>query len=239
MTTLPVMLDRTTHTYTVGGVRVQSVGQLVKSVTPAFDCVGQAALYALKRGWTPAEVLGDWDRKRDEACALGHDVHAFILKTVSGNGKLPSAKLSVSLPYCGAWLDWWNKSQGHLHTLALEQPVADLKLGLAGTPDHVARSSKNGKVHVLDYKTNANFRHSNDYHEYLLPPFQDLPNCEHSTYSLQVSLYSLLLERQFGEPLGAAYLVHVKPDGVDAHVALDLRARAEAWLSARKRAAAA
>jgi hypothetical protein len=81
----------------------------------------------------------------------------------------------------------------------------------------------------LDWKT-GKFHHTDPYGQGLLSPFDDLPASQYALYSLQVSLYRLMLERQ-GIPCGSSYIVFHPPEGDAMPIrAMDLRERIEAWI---------
>ena len=67
----------------------------------------------------------------------------------------------------------------------------------------------------------------------LKPPFDNLPNCELSIYSLQTSLNRLIIERNGGE-VESCTIVHLNNEGqITPYQAMDLRDQLFTWLTAR------
>jgi len=67
-----------------------------------------------------------------------------------------------------------------------------------------------------------------------LAPFDDLPDCKHVHYSLQLSIYRYIYEKHTKEELGDGYLAHLRNDGTYClHRSLDLRDRIESWFNGR------
>ena len=65
----------------------------------------------------------------------------------------------------------------------------------------------------------------------MLPPFDDLPNCEEVKYSMQLSLYRLIIERNTNLRLSGGHILHLPSDSEYVlYNTLDLRTRLEAWL---------
>ncbi len=70
-----------------------------------------------------------------------------------------------------------------------------------------------GKIYILDWKTNKQFTnddHPKGRYEKLLEPFDQYWANHHNEYSIQLSLYALILE-EWGFEVGGAYLVHIGP----------------------------
>ena len=79
---------------------------------------------------------------------------------------------------------------------------------------------KDGKIFILDYKTNKEFRDDDhpkgSYHK-LLEPFDDFYENHHNEYSIQLSMYAAILE-EWGFEIGGAYLVYIGPGDEDARL---------------------
>ena len=77
-----------------------------------------------------------------------------------------------------------------------------------------------GKIYILDWKTNKQFTHDDHQkgqYEKLLEPFDDFWKNHHNEYSIQLSLYALILE-EWGFEIGGAYLVHIGPGDEEAEL---------------------
>ena len=195
--------DAATHTYTLDGRRLASVGEVVKRFKPPFDADYWADYKARQRGVSAEVVKAEWAAKRDASCESGTALHEHVRVVVTGG------KSRLATSQAVAFNAWWRGARKNLEAVAVETPVWSKALGIAGTPDLIARSRKTGKLHVLDWKTNGEFTTENKYGDRLLPPFDDLPACCLTEYSMQVSLYRVLAEQRHGEAFGDGYVLHV------------------------------
>jgi ATP-dependent exoDNAse (exonuclease V) beta subunit len=224
-----IKFDAPTHTYTVDGIPLRSVSSVYSAYVPPFDAPRIAAKVAAKRGTTPETLIAEWEAKRDRAAAKGTKVHDYIQSVLRPAPVDPNAETDAFLALNAApvklpEMEAFDKFMLHaadlkLQIMEVEWVVGDKELRIAGTVDAVAFSEVTGKWHILDWKTNENYNTENRW-ENLLPPFSSLPNCEHAKYSLQISLYRLLIERNFpkewGDPLnimGSPYIVHLDQYG--------------------------
>jgi hypothetical protein len=83
------------------------------------------------------------------------------------------------------------------------------------------------QLYVFDWKTNKAINSARDtIWRMMWGPFKDLADHEHNTYSLQISLYRMLLE-EAGLPTGGGAIVHLPPGRAAAQVykAIDYRSR--------------
>lgn len=91
--------------------------------------------------------------------------------------------------------------------LIAEQMVYDKELGLAGTLDAVLVEEDLKKVSLLDWKTNKSIKIKGTKRKGNAIS-KALPDCNYSYYTLQLSLYAYMLERQ-GLEIDKLYLVHL------------------------------
>lgn len=236
---LPAMpavdFDAATHTYTVRGRRLPSVTELVKSVSAPFDAQAAAERVAARRSAAygrqvaAGEVLAEWEEAGRRARESGRATHEAIERVLGGSGGADGTA------EFRAWSAWWASGpSSSLSVVAKEEAVADEALGVAGRLDALLASAKTGVAHVFDWKTGKRYEFASRYGDKMLAPFSDLDDCEHSRYSLQASVYRLVLERA-GLACGESWVVRLPASGpAAAYRAADLRARAEAWLAGRE-----
>ena len=225
-----IQFEPRAHRYTLDGQELVSVSSVIARAKPPFDAPSAAARVAAREGRTSAEVLAEWERKRVRSCTLGTAVHEHIAAAL-GYAAVPAPS---GTPQTDAFRRWWQMAQRNLQPVHVEWVVGDAALGIAGTVDLVAYSRKTEQYHLLDWKTNGEFKTESPWGT-LLAPFADLPDCYLSHYSLQLSLYRLIIERAgvLDQPLGAGYIVHLSAAGdATPYRAHDLRARLEEWLDA-------
>lgn len=226
-----IKFDADEHRYFFGDKELRSVTNFIKDFQKPFDRDGIAAKTAAKQNRSVTEVLAEWDATGERARILGTTVHAYIQKVLRGeqNGQLtldPFLSLNTKLPEIAAFDAFL--SQVSLKVCYTERDielvVGDAEFGIAGTVDALFFSPETGKHHIWDWKT-GKFDLENQW-ENLLPPFDYLSASKLNIYSLQVSLYRLIIERNTGLDLGDSYIVHLSAaNGYQVHRAIDLRER--------------
>jgi hypothetical protein len=235
-----IQFNEEEHRYFLDGKELTSVTAKIKEFQTPFDRDRIAQRTAEKQGRTVAEILAEWEAKGEKGRKLGKIVHAHIEETLSRNGNKqagqlaldPFLSLNLKLPEIEAFDNLWRQTvptvswcQEHVEWI-----IGDAELGIAGTVDTVLFSHQTKKYHIWDWKT-GKFDLNNKWQN-LLEPFDYLDASKFNIYSLQVSLYRLIIERNTGLELGDSYLVHLSHPtmGYEVHRAIDLRERLLAWL---------
>lgn len=226
-----IKFDANAHRYFIGDKELRSVTNFIKDFQKPFDRNGVAAKVAAKENRSIAQVVAEWEVTAERGRILGTTVHTYIEKVLRGeqNGQLtldPFLSLNTKLPEIAAFDAFWYKLSPDMvcSPASVELVIGDEELGLAGTVDALLFSNDTGKSHIWDWKT-GKFDLENQW-ENLLPPFDYLSASKFNIYSLQVSLYRLIIERNTGLDLGDSYIVHLSAaNGYQVHRAIDLRER--------------
>jgi hypothetical protein len=224
------------HTYKhlPTGQVLTSVTKKVSQVKPPFDAPKVAARVVAKKGGTVEALLAEWDKAREAGFALGKKVHSHIesvLRGVESQAGDPFLALNGACPEIAAFDRLWNKLRPTVEVKQVEWVIGDVTLGLAGTCDTLLWNPDGETFHIWDWKTGKKFETGNPW-ENMLAPFGHHSSCELVHYSLQTSLYRLIIERNTPLRLGDSYLVHLASTGeYQVHRALDLRAELLAWLA--------
>lgn len=232
-----IIFDETYHAYYLHGKRLNNVTAKIKELQKPFDREGIAQRVSAKLGKIVGEVLTEWEDKGEKARRLGIAVHEHIAQALLNqlpeqNGQTSFLDLNNKLPEIERFDRLWEKLNGTMGIEAkwVEWVIGDEDLGLAGTVDSVLYDPSSELYHIWDWKT-GKFDLNNQF-ENLLSPFDHLDASKLHIYSLQVSLYRLILERNTGLQLGDSYLVHLTPEGHQIYEAVDLREPLLAWLIA-------
>ncbi len=236
-----IIFNESDHAYTLYGQPLSSVTQVIGRLKSPFDTSTAATRVAERAGRDPADVLAEWEQKRRTALERGTTVHKYVAaKILSSSDCLSSRDDKVinrlntphRLPEMDAFDRFWDDNSKHNRKGQVEWVVGDAELGIAGTVDAMFWNSiALGNV-IFDWKTGGKFATENRW-ENLLPPFNNLPNCELSIYSLQTSLYRLIIERNEGE-VESCTIVHLNNEGqITPYQAMDLRDQLFTWLTAR------
>lgn len=228
-----ILFFKHNHTYHYDGRTLPSVTSLVNRLKPPFDSDYWAQRKAEERGVEVSAILAEWAAKRLAGFERGTVVHEYIADVLIGSpAAIQSAGALKRRPEMDAFDKLWTLlcRQKRAVDARAEWIVGDSELGFAGTADAVLYSDTDKLYHLWDWKTGDKFRLANRF-QTLLSPFADLDECEWSTYSLQVSLYRLAIERNTDVLLGDSYLAHLDGAGeYSLRTVIDLRERAEAWL---------
>lgn len=223
-----VTFDKASHTYTINGRAVPSVTTILKRLKPEFNADSKAAEIAFREGTTKAAILAKWKATSDTALANGNALHQYAEAQLNAFPEiLPIPEDATN--EIRAFHSFWSKASRNLTPIHSETIIADKEYGIAGTIDAVMICNRHApRRHILDWKT-GKFHHTDPYGQRLLAPFEDLPASQYALYSLQVSLYQLMLERQ-AIPCGSSYIVFHPSKGPAIQIrAMDLRKRLEAW----------
>jgi len=89
---------------------------------------------------------------------------------------------------------------------------------------------------IGDYKTNKELTTDEDYRgrsKKLLYPFEDMWDNKHNEFSIQLSLYRLIVEEETGIDIGEGFIVWIPPGKIDCKIfrVKDLRDRLRKFLN--------
>jgi ATP-dependent exoDNAse (exonuclease V) beta subunit len=208
--------DPVAHKYTYDGEHFTSVTQFIQKFHKPFESDFWSKKKAESRGVDQEVILKEWKDLNDYANEIGTATHQWIEDYFN--------KIWTPLPNNLDLIKRINKFNvvfaKHLHKLEpvkFEVRVFSKKWKIAGMID--ALFFYKGKLFILDYKTNKNFTtdENNKYSEKLLYPFQNYNKNHLNEYSIQLSLYALILE-EWGFEVGGGYLVHIGPDDEEAQL---------------------
>lgn len=224
-----IIKDEAAHTYTtVDGQSLRNVTAIIKQLEEPFDADHWAPIKAAENGITEAEQRAAWEDSRKSAMAKGIKFHNQIQTLLEAKDLAPAEYL----PETYGFLKWWTNHQQPPHALQplqSEWVIGDPALGIAGTLD-VLFINLQGDLLLYDWKSGKKFLTYSRYS--LLFPFEDVPKSELHCYSLQVSLYRLILRRAGLPQVRTGKIVHFTADGnFQVYNALDYADRLEAWLT--------
>lgn len=202
----------------------------------------QAVRYAQKNGKTAAYWIQQWKQNSFRATTLGTKTHEYgeslgylraghpelIRESVKAQYMEEYGYLAPIHPKEEAVQKFMNELPGSMHLVLNETKVysgknpdqcRNLKELICGTFDMLyyydgdGDLSKAGFV-ILDYKTNASLYsdYNQRFNKTLLPPFTNLIEQDLSLYTIQLSLYSLMLE-DIGVPVKDRRIVWLTNEG--------------------------
>jgi len=203
--------DPDSHTYTYDDIKYESVTRFIQRFHDPFDEQYWADYKANQIGVTKEEILQEWKTKNDRSNFIGHSIHTWIENYYNQQWQ--------ALPKDPDLIDRINKFNKivstHLHKLTpikFEVRVFSKKWKISGMID--ALFLYKGKVHIVDYKTNKKFTTDQDckYGEMLRSPFDGFLKNHLNEYSIQISMYALLL-KEYDIEVEGGILIHIGPEG--------------------------
>lgn len=227
------IFDEASHTYSYLNPDTGRPVQTFKSVTgflgqfkKPFDSEMIAGIVAKKRGVSKKIILAEWKEISDIALKLGTNVHKWIEDYYNGeNPELPIAENEYARVQM--FLKLYEDKLHKFKPLHQEFRVFSRKWGLAGTLD--ALFQLNDGIYVGDWKTNKKFTtdlQPEGRKQKLLYPFDDMWDNSLNGYSIQLSMYRLMLQEESGYETNGGFLVWIGPNGKpEMHKIVDLRDR--------------
>jgi hypothetical protein len=187
-----ISFDEASHKYTVEGVNLQSVTNVVENCFPKFDAQLHAKTTAAKTGMTEEEVIAMWERKGKESRELGTAMHQKIESYYQGKHPYEDDAFRLFKIFA---------DKVKLEPFRTEWAVYDTDYNIAGTIDFV--DYQDGKYTIYDWKRSDKIIANgmpvkvSKYQEKGLYPLEHLENCAYYHYALQLSLYKFILEKNY------------------------------------------
>jgi len=219
--------DPIKHKYTYEGHHFISVTQFISRFHKKFDSDFWSKKKAEERGVDQQEVLNEWQALNDRANFIGTSTHNWIENYFNRiYQELPSDIDVIDR------INKFNKIYGsHLHKLGpikFEQRIFSKKWKIAGMIDSLFLYKD--KLVILDWKTNKKLTTKSDYNEKLLDPFTEFDKCHLTEYSIQISMYAMIL-KEIGLDVKVGYLVYIGPnDDAQVHKCHDFTQMIEEYL---------
>ena len=206
------------HKYYIDGEELTSVTTFIGKFKEKFDEEYWSKRKAKERGITQKEILAEWKDKALTSTEKGTAFHEYAenyltnrifpfpqeqIDNVLGEGndvKERFDKLVILFE------EFYKQSYGKLIPIRAELVVGDKELGICGMVDQLFFNEKSGKLEIWDWKTNKKIDKKNRWQQFK-EPISHLDVCELNTYSLQLSFYKLIVERNTTLELGDSYIV--------------------------------
>lgn len=201
-------------------VEFKSVSKFIEGFCEKFDRDGWSKFKAKQGGVSQAEILKDWDKKKDDSIDHGvriHDSMETFGKTFSmkeGHEDLEPLVKSVFSDY------------KEYYRMLSEECLYTRNGNIAGTCDKffVVRAGKNSPIDIEDFKTNLrkgivfNNKYADGsnkdgkYKGYMLGPCSHLQDCNFVRYSIQLSIYGYMAEEMTGRKIRGLWMRYIPPE---------------------------
>ena len=163
-------------------------------------------------GKSAKEIEAMWEKEKEKGTLMHERIERHLLRgTRDGCGAFQFLK------------------QLQEHPVATEYRIADERLRIAGTIDLITHNPKTNSFSIVDWKRSRSFLGANSTRFLAHRCLRHLHDCKLTVYSLQLSMYRLLLERIFHVTVDNLLIVRLIPpeeSGYEVVRALDLRKEA-------------
>lgn len=206
------------HKYFVNGRELTSVTTIIGKFENEFDEDYWSAYKAEQYSISQKKVLFGWDFINKKATTKGSIVHNYA-ENLFDNKFFPYPKdwvlsifgydpvyedfLKEKVLVDKFYKDCFNK----LIPIKPELVVYDDELGIGGMVDLLVYNVTAQEFQIWDYKTNKELSMKKD--KKLKGCLSDLDECDHEKYSLQLSSYKYIIEKNTKMKLGDSYLVWI------------------------------
>tara|TARA_R100000664_G_scaffold34130_1_gene54227 strand:+ start:20848 stop:21621 length:774 start_codon:yes stop_codon:yes gene_type:complete len=205
------------HEYYIDGKKMVSATRLIGKFKQEFDSEYWSQKKADERNITKEEILAEWKYKADYSCEKGTLFHEYAENYL--NNKIfpyPTDKVIKMLGNNDVRKDFdklkdlfhtfYQESYGKLIPIKSEVIVGDEDLGICGMVDQLFWNNKSKDLQIWDWKTNKQIKRNNRWQRFK-DPISHLDVCEFNTYSLQLSLYKYIIEKNTNLKLGDSFIV--------------------------------
>lgn len=203
-----IKLDHATHTYSNAkfpNVKYTSVTTVLGKYKDKFDEDYHAARVAERKGTTKEAIIAEWREINRQANEYGTALHEILERYLLAPNRLYSTRDDFEKIVINAFKRCCDEANLSLLNGDLVKPEHIMSIefnndvGLAGTADIIEDIEGTDRFNVWDFKTNKKFEYDSKYGEYLHFPINHLVYCQYTTYTLQLSIYALMYERETGK----------------------------------------
>lgn len=222
----------TYHKYTYEGEQFESVTRFIQQFHKPFEQDYWSKKKADEGGVTQESILEEWKKLNDYANEIGTGTHQWIEDYYNQVWREIPSNLDL-IHRINKFNKVYGKQLHKLDPIKFEVRVFSKKWKIAGMIDSLFLYK--GKIYIIDWKTNKMFTdsdHPKGKYEKLLHPFEDHFKNHHTEYSIQLSMYALILE-EWGFEIGGAYIVHIGPGDEEAQLikVIDMRENLKMFLN--------
>lgn len=224
--------DHKYHKYSYNGEPFTPVTKFIEQFHKPFEEQYWSKRKSEELGVPQEWILKDWKENNRYANEVGTDTHKWIEQYFNKEWQPLPDNIDV-VKRINKFNILYAKQLHKLHPLKFEVRIFSKEWKIAGTIDSLFIYK--GKIYLLDWKTNKQY--TDDHHEKgtfekMLHPFEDYYKNHHNEYSIQLSLYALILE-EWGFEIGGVYIVHIGPEDEEAQLypAVDMREKLKQYLN--------
>ncbi len=205
------------HKYYLNGKNLISTTTLIHKYEPPFDEEYWSIEKAYKYNIHPEEIKDAWKFINVKGTMKGSIIHDYAEnKFLNKIFKYPKDSIIKEFGF-DPIIDEYNITKRHVdnfHKIAknklipikTECIIYDEESMVGGMFDMLFYNVTKNEYQIYDWKTNKSFSMFNERYK-MLGCLSDLDNCDFETYSLQLSLYKYIIEKNTNIKLGKSYVV--------------------------------
>tara|TARA_Y100001978_G_C23538841_1_gene358733 strand:+ start:58 stop:774 length:717 start_codon:yes stop_codon:yes gene_type:complete len=209
-----IILNDENHTYILSnqpGIKFISVTTFIEKFFAGFDPESVANKlinnYSKYSNFSVSELISKWKEAADHGTKVHMEIEQWIQSGIEPNElKAKNGK------------EWLRVNFDKSNVIFFPEIIVYSKeLSIAGTIDLVIQNKNTGEYDIYDWKTSKkiemrSYGNKRGTHEVT----KNIMDCNFYHYSLQMSLYSYILEKYYNIKINNNHIVHLKDDGVKA-----------------------
>ncbi len=197
------------HKYTYNSEEYTSVTRFIQRFHKPFETEYWSKRKSQDLGVPQQWILNQWKEINDHANYIGSETHNWI-ENYFNEVWQPLPKNIEIINRINKFNILYSEQLHKLEPLKFEVRIFSKKWKIAGMVD--ALFLYRGRIFIVDYKTNKNFTTDDNvkYPETLLAPFNSYLKTHLNEYSIQISLYALIL-KEWGFDVAGGYLAYIGP----------------------------
>ncbi len=215
-----IVFEPIAHTYHLDDVQFTSATTWLHQFQEAFDADAISLRMAKGNKQAALELQRQWKVKSNAACSRGTHLHEYLECKIAGVDVALHDDAIDLYPVADRFIA---ETAGKIDFSMCEFRTYNEAWKICGTVDLLVWNKRYQQYEIWDYKTNKSIDMKSNYNKKLKAPFNQFDDCNFIMYSLQLSLYRLMIELNTDIKIGTCRLVHIAPDNYHMFTCLDLR----------------
>lgn len=203
-----VVFNEEDHSYYLNLKRCISTTELISRYKKKFETDIMSSLVAKRDGRTKDDVIAEWDEKRITSQIRGTELHKCAELMFQSKGYKPDPIVTEKL--YKMLRQFHSQYKDILALVRAELVVGDNTWGVCGMIDKLFYNTVENELQIWDYKTNKEIKTTSKYK--MINGLNHLQECEFNTYSLQLSIYKKIIEKNTSLKIGKSYLCWINEE---------------------------
>lgn len=212
------------HDYLISGKKYESTTGIIGNYKEKFDSDFWSKKKAREAGVKQEDVLKEWKIINKIATTKGTIIHNYIEDKLANKvfpypeqmvfdevGVLRLSEIDTVKQKVDKLMVMADKFiediKGRLLPIKSELVVGDLDYRLCGMVDQLFYNHKAGELQIWDWKTNKKLDRYSKFKRTMKDELSHLDECHLNTYSLQLSIYKHIIEKNTNIKLGKCFIV--------------------------------